>query len=426
MEKQDRKRLDATTRMLLLIQTLHDFSTSDNIDQFDRETECIALKTSAIISEMLRRYNSCREESKKIRSISKTCVLNDLKEIQKHKPMGLTIAVNKGPGGGCTIQRRTITPSQARTLSTIVDACSFISKQEAEELFKILGNLMGEKERNEAKQQIYVDAREHSVRNPTLHNIEIIAKALEDRAFIGFRYENREGSVDEPKKYSYKEVIPIKLVYSFGNFYLDALSKPKRGRMPKEPFVHNYRLDRMVDIQEGKRYSSLHDKRVDALAKNTQARTSQTFDAYRGKKLVTIILRYTRTAEFDVIERFGNTMKKVTNDNSGFGYAKVKVYPSPTFFRWVFGWSWHQRWNEEEGCYKNEPAITMVNPASKTQYSEFKSLLNGRDTRERLSEDYNLVMNGYETKDDRNRDVHEPGYRDLIMEQLKAYEAVSR
>lgn len=235
-------------------------------------------------------------------------------------------------GDNSTIRKKAVkdetkfTTPELKILMDAVQAASFITDEETEELIDKIASLGGKHRSDLLKgNKVIFNTRKHSNEN-VYENIDTLETALLNKNKVIFRYYDLD--MNHEKVYRrdghHYVVEPIALVFNEDNYYVSVFSA-------KHDSTANYRIDRMEDVEV------LNEKISDTASKlrsSIAGYTKQAFKMYGGKPK-TITIQFDPSLIGAVYDRFGeDVVMKQTKD--GQVTARVKVQLSPPFWGWVF------------------------------------------------------------------------------------------
>ena len=266
-------------------------------------------------------------------------ILSDLKEIKANRPLGTEILVpGRGKNDGFRCAKSTLSPAQVRLLVNMARTCKFITAMERAALCTALYSLVSINDQDSIVGDVLIDRREASGNTEAFASADMVSRALREGRRIRFQYvahalDGEEVPLAAPDGPTLFEETPIRLIFSFGNYYLETWGRDCRGRDAK----FNRRLDKMRGASLSPRKTQ-ETRAVRELRRTAGERTSQVFDMWGDGITRILFLRVHREAAGYFRDRFGARARiaHISEDGTT-GYACITVQLSPTFFRWIFG-----------------------------------------------------------------------------------------
>jgi len=215
-------------------------------------------------------------------------------------------------------------------LKVLVDAVSsskFITQRKSDELIAKLLTLTSIQNAEKLRRHIFVAGRVKSDNENGYYIVDAINDAIDTHRKVSFQYTD----FDENKERCYTNggvpytVSPYSLIWD-GDFYY------MRGFCDERQEMRNYRLDRIA-----KQPKILNQIAVMAPEGYTPVEYSKcVFQMFETGDLVWVELVCHESVMKYLIDSFGKKVKTEPIDEEHFK-ASVKVCPSATFYRWVFG-----------------------------------------------------------------------------------------
>ncbi|WP_419044265.1 WYL domain-containing protein [Enorma massiliensis] len=266
-------------------------------------------------------------------------VLSDLNEIAANRPLGIEISVPaKGKNDGFRCTSSALSTSQVRLLVNMVRTCKFITAGDRLTLCNSLYELVSINEQDSIVDDVCIDRRETSGETEVFHAADVTSKAMREKRRIRFSYvvqglDGRNRLMNAPDGTKVFEETPIRLIFSFGNYYLETWGEYEQGKWAKL----NRRLDKMRDPSVSSKRAQ-DTRTVRELRRTVEERTSQVFDMWGDGTPRVLFLRVCERAAGYFRDRFGANARisHIAEDGSS-GCACVVVQLSPTFYRWLFG-----------------------------------------------------------------------------------------
>lgn len=175
-----------------------------------------------------------------------------------------------------------------------------------------------------------VEGRVKTENEKVFNILDYVNDAIDKGCKIRFQYTEYNNRKRKVMKHSgeYYIVSPYVLVWDGDYYYLI-------GYCDNRDHMRNFRLDRFYRAP-----MILEDEEAVPVPKdfNLAAYTQKVFRMYDSDETVDVELLCETHVMNGIVDQFGTKVKTKEVDNKHFK-AIVKVCPSPTFYRWVFGWN---------------------------------------------------------------------------------------
>ena len=232
---------------------------------------------------------------------------------------------------------------ELRLLIDAVLSSKFITYRKSRSLIEKLIKLT--KATNAAKlyRTIHITGKPKSENEKGYAIVDVINEAIHSKKKIGFYYfdyDNRKKHVlkNQGKPYT---VSPYDLIYD-GDFYYMTGFCDERGE------VRTFRVDRIENQPELLTDTAVKRPKDYRVERFTQEVTRM----FSSEETVDVTILCDAELMKAVIDRFGaNVRTKPVGENQF--RAAVKVCPSPTFYRWIFGWQGKMKIEGPESIKKN-------------------------------------------------------------------------
>ena len=215
---------------------------------------------------------------------------------------------------------------ELKILIDAVQAASFITDKQTEELIDKIADIAGSHRAEILKENIVCFNTTKHTNEAIYNNVAELEKALCSKKQASFFYFDRD---EDGRKVYRKEkkryiVEPMALIFNDDNYYLMTWSSKYEG-------ITNYRVDRMDEV-------AIEDADVSENAimddSDIAAFTEQAFKMYGGD-IVDVVLEFGEHLIGVVHDKFGENTKMIRTAE-GKCVASVKVQVSPTFWGWLF------------------------------------------------------------------------------------------
>ncbi len=217
-------------------------------------------------------------------------------------------------------------------LKVLIDAISsskFITEEQSQELIRKLITLTSEYNAEKLRRHITVEGRVKTENEKVLNILDYVNEAIDKGRKIRFQYTeyNNHNRKVMRNKGEYYVVSPYVLVWDGDYYYLI-------GYCDNREHMRNFRLDRFYRAP-----MILEDEEAVPMPKdfNLAAYTQKVFRMYDSDETIDVELLCESSVMNGIVDQFGTKVKTKEVDADHFK-AIVKVCPSPTFYRWVFGW----------------------------------------------------------------------------------------
>ena len=229
---------------------------------------------------------------------------------------------------GYFLTERTFSLPELRLLSDAVQASHFITEEKSAELTEKITTLAAEHDADVLRHTFHATGKPKSFNEKGFEITGIIQDAIRQGkkiSFLYFDYNNRRRHILKNAGNPYT-VSPYDLICDSDYYYLTGWCDERRE-------VRVFRVDRIEKKP----------KILDVPAKEAPKRyrvekyTQEVFRMYAAQKAVTVTLLCEQPMMKALVDKFGTRARTQPLEDGRFR-AKVRVYPSPTFYRWVFGW----------------------------------------------------------------------------------------
>ena len=217
---------------------------------------------------------------------------------------------------------------EVKLLIDAVQSSKFISAHKSQELISKLMALTSKANADKLKSNLYIADRVKSDNEKGYYIVEAINDAINDGKQISFLYTDYNVRKERVLKNNGEPYIisPYALVWD-GDFYYVIGLNHARGQ------INTFRVDRIY-----KQPDILEDAATPAPESLNLAEYSrEIFRMYDTEKAVEVTLLCENGLMKHLIDHFGLETETEIADDMHFR-ARVRVCPSPTFYRWVFGW----------------------------------------------------------------------------------------
>lgn len=217
---------------------------------------------------------------------------------------------------------------EVKLLIDAVQSSKFISAHKSQELISKLMALTSKANADKLKSNLYIADRVKSDNEKGYYIVEAINDAINDGKQISFLYTDYNVRKERVLKNNGEPYIisPYALVWDGDFYYVIGLNHARDQ-------INTFRVDRIY-----KQPDILEDAATPAPESLNLAEYSrEIFRMYDTEKAVEVTLLCENGLMKHLIDHFGLETETEIADDMHFR-ARVRVCPSPTFYRWVFGW----------------------------------------------------------------------------------------
>lgn len=217
---------------------------------------------------------------------------------------------------------------EVKLLIDAVQSSKFISAHKSQELISKLMALTSKANADKLKSNLYITDRVKSDNEKGYYIVEAINDAINDGKQISFLYTDYNVRKERVLKNNGEPYIisPYALVWDGDFYYVIGLNHTRDQ-------INTFRVDRIY-----KQPDILEDAATPAPESLNLAEYSrEIFRMYDTEKAVEVTLLCENGLMKHLIDHFGLEIEIEIADDMHFR-ARVRVCPSPTFYRWVFGW----------------------------------------------------------------------------------------
>ncbi len=255
-------------------------------------------------------------------TVNRMTLANDLNMLLE---TGIPIRVTRAREKSYYYVGRMIDAEDLNILANITSASGLISRKKRQILINKLGGLANSHEKYERKRNVIVNDLSADV----VELMDIVNNAINTKKKIRFQYTEYTADKERVLRRKGKSYIvsPYTLAWDGGYGYVIGFCETREC-------VQNFRLDRIFRKPE-----ILNEAMVPApRGFDKQKYVEQMVRMYGGKEKTEVKLLCRNTVMNSMIDHFGPKTPVSKQDEDHFT-AAVQVILSPTFYRWVFGWS---------------------------------------------------------------------------------------
>lgn len=224
-------------------------------------------------------------------------------------------------------------PFDVPELKLLIDAASsskFITEKKSKELIKKLVSLTSDYNAEKLRRHITVESRIKSENEKAFYILDCINEAIDKNCKVSFQYADYNNRKYKELRHNgeYYIVSPYALVWDGDYYYMI-------GYCDNREHMRHFRLDRIYRIP-----NVLEDQEAVPEPKGFKLADymKKMFRMYGGEKTINVELQCETFIMNAIVDHFGTKVQTEEIDDNHFK-ATVTVSPSPTFYRWVFGWN---------------------------------------------------------------------------------------
>lgn len=224
-------------------------------------------------------------------------------------------------------------PFDVPELKLLIDAVSsskFITEKKSKELIKKLVSLTSDYNAEKLCRHITVEGRIKSENEKAFYILDCINEAIDKNCKVSFQYADYNNRKYKELRHNgeYYIVSPYALVWDGDYYYMI-------GYCDNREHMRHFRLDRIYRIP-----NVLEDQEAVPEPKGFKLADymKKMFRMYGGEKTINVELQCETFIMNAIVDHFGTKVQTEEIDDNHFK-ATVTVSPSPTFYRWVFGWN---------------------------------------------------------------------------------------
>ena len=229
---------------------------------------------------------------------------------------------------GYFLTERTFSLPELRLLSDAVQASHFITAEKSAELVEKITTLAAAHDTGDLRGTLHGTGKPKSFNEKCFEITGILHEAIRQGrkiSFFYFDYNSRRRHVlkNDGRPYT---VSPYDLICDSDFYYLTGWCDERRE-------VRVFRVDRI----EKKPVILADPSRKPPRGYRVEKYTQEVFRMYAAQKPVTVTLLCEEPMMKALVDQFGTRARTQPLEDGRFR-AKVRVYASPTFYRWLFGW----------------------------------------------------------------------------------------
>lgn len=259
--------------------------------------------------------------------VNRTTLPGDFAMMEK---AGLHFEIIKSRQNKYYFDGRLFDVAELKLLIDAVSSSKFITEKKSKDLIRKLTTLTSEYNAEKLRRHVTVQGRVKSENEKAYYILDAVNDAIDKSCKIRFQYTEYSNRKRKAMKNDgeYYVVSPYALVWDGDYYYMI-------GWCDNREHMRNFRLDRVY-----KTPMILEDEAAVPEPKDFNlAEYSQKVFRMFGSDDETEVELLCETGTMNgIVDKFGTKVKTEEVDDEHFK-ATVKVCPSPTFYRWVFGWN---------------------------------------------------------------------------------------
>ena len=225
---------------------------------------------------------------------------------------------------------------ELRLLIDAVLSSKFITYRKSRSLIEKLLKLTKASNAAKLHRTVHVTGKAKSENEKGYAIVDVINEGIHSKkkiSFYYFDYDNRKKHVLKNQGDPYT-VSPYDLIYDGDYYYMVGFCDEREG-------VRTFRVDRIEEIPELIQEPAMKRPKEYRIERYTQEVTRM----FSTNETVEVTLLCDEQLMKAVIDHFGAAVRTKAVGDSQFR-ANVKICPSPTFYRWIFGWDGKMRIEE--------------------------------------------------------------------------------
>lgn len=313
---------------------------------------------------------------------SRATIQKDLKAIRECEPLNITVHTpQRGHTEGFWCENLAINNAQLCMLINIVQACSFISQRQCNELVGALKTMIPTTQQDVIPKDVYVDNAIKADDVDVFNSLNEISRAIKKNKKVKFKYFNydsngRKTFLDGNADGWYIET-PIGIIFSNNAYYLETWDKSLEEE--ENTRTNRYRLDRACDMTVSE-IDADKGEHIKNLKRSIGQRASMCVDMLGDGITRYLALEVNKGTGLNATKnKFGKYCTILNGETEDTSIALIKVQLSPTFYRWLFG------------HYKN---IKIIEP-NHGWWGKWVDVDTKENSSSRLMTDYKAAMRGY-------------------------------
>ena len=259
--------------------------------------------------------------------VHRTTIPNDFAMMEK---AGINIEIIKSRQNKYYFDDRPFDVPELKLLIDAVSSSKFITEKKSKDLIRKLVSLTSVYNAEKLRRHITVEGRMKSENEKAFYILDRINEAIDKNCKVSFQYADYNNRKCKELRHDgeYYTVSPYALVWDGDYYYMV-------GYCDNRDHMRHFRLDRIYRIpnvlEEQKAVPEPKDFKLADYMKKI-------FRMYGGDETLDVELQCETYIMNTIVDHFGIKVPTEEIDDKHFK-ATVTVSPSPTFYRWVFGWN---------------------------------------------------------------------------------------
>lgn len=259
--------------------------------------------------------------------VNRTTLPGDFKMMEK---AGFHFEVIRSRQNQYYFDGRLFDVAELKILIDAVSSSKFITEKKSHDLIKKLTTLTSEYNAEKLRRHVTVEGRVKSDNEKAYYILDAVNTAIDRECKIRFQYSEYNNRKRKIMKHGgeYYIVSPYSLVWDGDYYYVI-------GWCDNRDHMRNFRLDRFQQPP-----TVLYDEKAEPMPAEFKLAeyTRKVFHMFGSDQTVDVELLCESYVMNGIMDQFGTKTKTQEVDENHFKVT-AKVCPSPTFYRWVFGWN---------------------------------------------------------------------------------------
>lgn len=259
--------------------------------------------------------------------VNRTTLPNDFAMMEK---AGLHFEIIKSRQNKYYFDGRLFDMAELKLLIDAISSSKFITEKKSKDLIRKLTTLTSEYNAEKLRRHVTVEGRVKSENERAYYILDAVNNAIDKGCKIRFQYTEYSNRKRKSMKNAgeYYVVSPYVLVWDGDYYYMI-------GWCDNREHMRNFRLDRVYKTPQ-----VLTDEEAVPEPKdfNLAEYSQKVFRMFGSDNEADVKLLCETGMMNGIVDQFGTKVKTKEIDDQHF-QVTVTVCPSPTFYRWVFGWN---------------------------------------------------------------------------------------
>lgn len=251
------------------------------------------------------------------------------KDLEIMNKSGLHIEVIHSTQNKYYFDGQTFDIAELKILIDAISSSKFITERKSEELIGKLLTLTNRHGANQLRRHLHVSGRVKSDNEKGYYIVDAINEAIDLNRKISFTYSEYDQFKNKIERHNGEEYIlsPYSMLWDGDYYYVIGFAE-------KREKIQTFRLDRIS--RPPKVLDEIRTVPPDDF--DIASYSKAVFSMYDAERTQSVTLKCKNYIMNALIDNFGIDVDTKPIDDCWFE-ANVSVYPSPTFYRWIFGWN---------------------------------------------------------------------------------------